>query len=167
MTDQPAQTKPAPPKNVFCNGCGHFLTCHTRGMILHDRCLIVGCDCKMAVLDFPIPIVERAVDDPIKEVPQKKHRRCMTPYQAVQAHQRSGSQLCFICRRANTEPHHIIPRSEGGLPTNDNIVWLCNPHHDEIEDEPFINPARARDNLFFARECYDPTNDPHYPSAAA
>jgi hypothetical protein len=31
-------------------GCGHGLTAHTRGMILHDRCLIVGCDCKKAVL---------------------------------------------------------------------------------------------------------------------
>ena len=31
-------------------GCGHFLTAHTRGMILHDRCLMVGCPCKRAVV---------------------------------------------------------------------------------------------------------------------
>lgn len=40
--------------NVFCDplegGCGHFLTCHTRGMVVHDRCLMPDCDCEQAVL---------------------------------------------------------------------------------------------------------------------
>jgi len=58
----------------------------------------------------------------------------LTPYQAVRAHQRSGRKSCFVCGTLiNTGPHHIIPRSEGGLPTTDNIVWLCEPHHNEIE----------------------------------
>lgn len=39
---------------VFCDplkgGCGHFLTAHSRGMIVHDRCLILGCDCTRAKL---------------------------------------------------------------------------------------------------------------------
>ena len=39
---------------VFCDplngGCGHFLTVHSRGMIVHDRCLHPGCDCKRAVV---------------------------------------------------------------------------------------------------------------------
>lgn len=121
------------------------------------------------MLDFPIPIMEREVDEPVEDAPQKKRRRapCLTPYEVVKAAQMSGSKLCFICARPNTTPHHIIPRSEGGLPLRDNIVWLCNPHHDEIEDAPFINPCAARDQLYFARECYDPENDPNYPSAAA
>lgn len=31
-------------------GCGHFLTVHTRGLKLWDRCLLPGCDCKKAVI---------------------------------------------------------------------------------------------------------------------
>ena len=157
-------TNDSPPPNVFCNGCGHFLTCHTRGLILHDHCLILGCDCMKAVLDFPIPILERNADNPTLEAPKLRRAPCLTPYQAVKAAQMSGSTLCFICGRPDTDPHHIIPRSEGGLPLRDNIVWLCNPHHDEIEDAPFINPSAARDRLYFARECYDPANDPYYPA---
>lgn len=33
-----------------CVACTHALTLHTRGMIVHDRCLLVGCDCSRAVL---------------------------------------------------------------------------------------------------------------------
>lgn len=33
-----------------CVECGHGLTSHTRGLIIHDRCLMLGCSCKMAVL---------------------------------------------------------------------------------------------------------------------
>jgi len=34
----------------FCGDCKHPLTTHSRGMIIHDRCLILGCGCKQAVL---------------------------------------------------------------------------------------------------------------------
>ena len=30
-------------------------------------------------------------------------------------------------------PHHVIPREEGGLPLSDNIVDLCETHHNLIE----------------------------------
>lgn len=33
-----------------CVSCGHALTLHTAGLRVHDRCLLVGCDCKRAVL---------------------------------------------------------------------------------------------------------------------
>jgi len=33
-----------------CVACGHALTLHTRGMVVHDRCLLAGCDCSRAVL---------------------------------------------------------------------------------------------------------------------
>ena len=33
--------------------------------------------------------------------------------------------------------HHIIPRADGGMPTSDNLVWLCPFCHDEIEDEDY------------------------------
>lgn len=35
-------------EDCFCLNCGHGLTAHTRGLIVHDRCLM--CDCKQAVL---------------------------------------------------------------------------------------------------------------------
>lgn len=33
-----------------CVGCQHPLTVHTRGLVVHDRCLWFGCDCQKAVL---------------------------------------------------------------------------------------------------------------------
>jgi hypothetical protein len=33
-----------------CVRCSHALTLHTRGMVVHDRCLLAGCDCNRAVL---------------------------------------------------------------------------------------------------------------------
>ena len=43
-------------------------------------------------------------------------------------------KVCFVCGTIrNVGPHHVIPRSEGGLPIFDNIVWLCKAHHDEVE----------------------------------
>jgi hypothetical protein len=33
-----------------CVECGHALTVHTAGFIVHGRCLLQGCDCKRAVL---------------------------------------------------------------------------------------------------------------------
>jgi hypothetical protein len=39
----------------------------------------------------------------------------MSVFQQAKARQRSGKQTCFICKRPNTSPHHIIPRSEGGI----------------------------------------------------
>ena len=57
----------------------------------------------------------------------------MTTFQEVKARQRNGKKTCIVCGRMDTSPHHIIPRSEGGLPLTDNIVWLCEPHHNEVE----------------------------------
>jgi hypothetical protein len=31
------------------------------------------------------------------------------------------------------QPHHIWPREQGGTDDVDNLVLLCNKHHDEIE----------------------------------
>jgi hypothetical protein len=33
-----------------CQECRHPLSAHSRGMIVHDTCLIAGCDCIQAVL---------------------------------------------------------------------------------------------------------------------
>lgn len=105
--------------------------------------------------------VIRSSKDRVKRFRAKKRGwtpQPLTPYQAVKAHQMSGSKLCFICGRPNTGPHHIIPREEGGLPLADNIVWLCKPHHDEIEG-PFTGADCAREKLYFARQSYDPSSD--------
>ena len=37
-------------KDAECTACGHWLTVHSAGLIIHDRCLHPGCECKQAVL---------------------------------------------------------------------------------------------------------------------
>jgi hypothetical protein len=43
------------------------------------------------------------------------------------------NKTCYCCGAVKTGPHHIIPRSEGGLPIFDNIAWLCVLCHDAVE----------------------------------
>lgn len=106
-----------------------------------------------AVLDFPIPILERNADNPTLEAPKLRRAPCLTPYQAVKAAQMSGSTLCFICGRPDTDPHHIIPRSEGGLPLRDNfssemvtstVVWLLENKISSISSLLIPIPKLAR-----------------------
>ncbi len=33
-----------------CVACGHALTLHTCGLVIHARCLLAGCSCPKAVL---------------------------------------------------------------------------------------------------------------------
>jgi len=55
-----------------CVACQHALTLHTAGMRLHGRCLLVGCDCKKAVL------TESAVRKMkhVKEKHEQKEKGC-------------------------------------------------------------------------------------------
>jgi hypothetical protein len=47
-------------------------------------------------------------------------------------------RVCYICGTGvDVGPHHKIPREDGGLPLKDNIVWLCEPHHNEFEVYPW------------------------------
>src|SRR5437016_3653420 len=48
---------------------------------------------------------------------------------------RNGRRVCYVCRVANetVSHHHVIPRAEGGLPLADNIVYLCEVHHNLVE----------------------------------
>jgi hypothetical protein len=55
LTDEPiidflGEEVKAAEEDWKCAACGHALTLHSRGMIVHDRCLLVGCDCSRAVL---------------------------------------------------------------------------------------------------------------------
>jgi hypothetical protein len=88
----------------------------------------------------------------------------MSIHQAVKARNRSGNHTCFVCGKVDTSPHHVIPRSEGGLPISDNIVWLCEPHHDQVEG-PFAGPINAWDRICLAKAEYLP--DGAYESTAA
>jgi hypothetical protein len=49
-----SDSAPAAGGDVFCDplqgGCGHFLTAHSRGMIVFDRCLMLDCKCQKAVI---------------------------------------------------------------------------------------------------------------------
>ena len=46
---------------------------------------------------------------------------------------------CAICGNDGEEIHHIIPKSEGGNDTADNLVLLCHECHRKIhEHEPIM-----------------------------
>lgn len=49
----------------------------------------------------------------------------------------SRKRCCRICGSYRSGPHHIIPVEEGGISCSDNIVWLCEPHHNQIEAGPY------------------------------
>lgn len=72
-------------------------------------------------------------------------------------------KTCYCCGRINTSPHHIIPRSEGGLPIFDNVVWLCPECHDVVEG-PSVG---ARERLKERRRESKPLEvlDPETPRA--
>jgi 5-methylcytosine-specific restriction endonuclease McrA len=57
------------------------------------------------------------------------------------------------CRRRATEMHHRLPRSRGGAHTVENLVHLCSPCHDWIEQNR--EEARHR-GLLIATPPYDP-----------
>jgi hypothetical protein len=41
------------------------------------------------------------------------------------------------------DPHHIIPRSQGGNDVKENIITLCRGHHDQAEDH-IIKPEELK-----------------------
>jgi len=58
-----------------------------------------------------------------------------TPKKPLRKFHHRKNQLCPICKeRLASSPHHIIPISEGGEDTRKNIVWLCEPCHNRIEE---------------------------------
>lgn len=51
---------------------------------------------------------------------------------------------CYRCDKCSQKgrgltPHHIIPRSQGGLDDPDNLITLCDPCHNYIELEKIYN----------------------------
>lgn len=45
----------------------------------------------------------------------------------------ASSRSCPICGDSAPSPHHILPEAEGGTNDSKNIVWLCVPCHDVVE----------------------------------
>lgn len=46
---------------------------------------------------------------------------------------------CYFCDNIeNLEKHHIIPKSKGGLDTNDNLILLCRKCHRKIHAHKFF-----------------------------
>jgi len=46
---------------------------------------------------------------------------------------------CSLCNKKSDflEKHHIIPKSKGGLDTNDNLINICGECHSKIHDVSF------------------------------
>ena len=47
--------------------------------------------------------------------------------------------LCQCCEGLGQSVHHIIPHSEGGPDTLDNLILLCDKCHDEVEAAGYRN----------------------------
>jgi len=65
----------------------------------------------------------------------KAPKPVIDPKERGRLFKRPGNHCCFVCGNAKAAPHHVIPRSEGGEGTADNIVWLCENHHNEAEGD--------------------------------
>ena len=49
---------------------------------------------------------------------------------------------CIICFRRYDVLHHIIPKSLGGGDGEENLVTLCQFHHQEVERLDFFPPKK-------------------------
>ena len=53
-------------------------------------------------------------------------------------------KVCQRCKaHTNVFKHHLVPIVEGGVDEPRNIVYLCNPCHDYVEEHGW-NPMRDR-----------------------
>lgn len=71
------------------------------------------------------------------QVPPKKPRRTDASSTRKAEIRAKKATRCRLCREPNgqvIDPHHLIPRSLGGLWTESNIVGLCRSHHDDVTD---------------------------------
>ena len=55
--------------------------------------------------------------------------------------------LCIICGRVGVSNAHIIPRSQGGLGIEQNIVTLCPEHHHEFDN--------GKDREYYKEKIYE------------
>jgi hypothetical protein len=62
-------------------------------------------------------------------------------------------KCCRICGTAKASPHHITPIEEGGVSCTDNIVWLCEAHHNIVEASPY-NWTTCKQNIEALRRDY-------------
>lgn len=68
------------------------------------------------------------------QVPAKKPKRTdasNTRKAQIRAKKCAACRIC--CLTESVDPHHLIPRSLGGLWTESNIVGLCRRCHDDVE----------------------------------
>lgn len=57
---------------------------------------------------------------------------------------RRAEGKCELCKTEfHLSPHHIIPRSDGGLTNLDNLIALCKRCHDEVEDQGYRTRAEV------------------------
>ena len=60
--------------------------------------------------------------------------------------ERDGN-VCSVCSGSKTlEVHHIIPRSEGGSDSRENLITLCKKCHDEVELAEYRTAALIRNH---------------------
>jgi hypothetical protein len=68
---------------------------------------------------------------------------------------RCEAQWDSTCRRYGAHAHHVIRRSQGGDHDPGNLIWVCNPCHENIHR----NPAEARKLGLLARPTHTNRED--------
>lgn len=53
-------------------------------------------------------------------------------------------RLCPLCDQPANSKHHIKPQTQGGTDDARNLVWLCQPCHDEVEGIEFTPELMMR-----------------------
>lgn len=64
--------------------------------------------------------------------PQRRIRASQDDWSDL--HRLFHGQGCVACGITPTEIHHVVPRSQGGDDIEKNLVPLCHPHHQMLED---------------------------------
>jgi len=62
------------------------------------------------------------------------------------------SYTCVLCRRAATDLHHVVHRSQGGTNYPNNLVAVCRSHHMVLHGQPVhgieLSTEEARQTVF-------------------
>jgi 5-methylcytosine-specific restriction endonuclease McrA len=54
--------------------------------------------------------------------------------------------VCALCNNDATDVHHLVPKSQGGDNTPQNLISLCRFHHKVLHREIYL-PREMRDEL--------------------
>jgi 5-methylcytosine-specific restriction endonuclease McrA len=79
----------------------------------------------------------------------KPQKRIKDP-KALQQARKPYCEMCY--KWGNTEPHHIVFRSQGGHDTTDNLISLCIECHNDAHGKGKSKTTTPKEVLYQAKE---------------